>query len=134
MTEPLKFEFTNECVCLSYDEDTDTYSTEPSEYCYGDCYAEQVESLEARVLSPWREALGIDLSDEVLIIAQGMGWQGLSGWATTTADTEGVIKALSINGSYRLALTLDGKTLTANRYSHDEPTGSAVFTFSKESE
>ena len=57
----------------------------------------------------------------------GMGWQSKSGSAEVEFDK--ALKSLTINGDFRITAKWEGKTFTASRASHDEPTGSAKFKF-----
>ena len=111
----------SDCTCAG--EDGPDYGE-----CFG-CYDDSVEYLK-EIISTWRERAGID-ADLVRIEGRGMTWQSMSGHAITNLDT--LYKALTINGDFRLEFTLEGETLTAMRYSHDEPTG-ASFTFMPERE
>lgn len=64
-------------------------------------------------------------ADYVFIEGKGMGWTRASGYIVVPAGK--AVDALGLNGEYRIVLTV-GETLSAVRYSHDEPTG-ASFTF-----
>jgi hypothetical protein len=61
-----------------------------------------------------------------------MGWNRLDGYAITTVDK--IPNALYINGEFRIVFSLEGDNLSAVRYSHDEPTGSARFIFTPNTE
>jgi len=68
-------------------------------------------------------------ADYVFIQGEGMGWTRASGYIVVPPKQ--VVNALSLNGEYRIVLTVndeDATDLRAVRYSHDEPTG-ASFTF-----
>ena len=65
------------------------------------------------------------VGDYVFIEGTGMGWTRASGYIVV--DSAKAVDALGLNGEYRIVLTV-GETLSAVRYSHDEPTG-ASFTF-----
>ncbi len=72
---------------------------------------------------PWEGNVSID--------ASGMGWRGVSGRAIV--DMTDILPALSLNGDYRLVVTLDGGELSAVRSSHDEPCGASFrITFTNE--
>lgn len=120
------YEITNNCVCEDYDEETETYS--PSNECFG-CYEDALANLTYEVIKPWVSANGIDEDTELVARGTGMTWQRLSGYARTTPKT--IVDTLSLNGDWTLQFTLSNgaKTLTAIRYSHDEPTGTGAITF-----
>jgi hypothetical protein len=66
------------------------------------------------------------------IDGKNMGWTRRSGY--TIAKSEDILKALSIDGDYRLVFTfsdvLTATTVKVARYSHDEPMG-AFFEIAK---
>lgn len=63
--------------------------------------------------------------DYFRISGRDMGWTRRSGF--TVVKSEDILKALSINGDYRLVFTftdvLTATTVKVARYSHDEPMG-----------
>jgi Tfp pilus assembly protein PilX len=120
------FEITNSCICEDYDEDTEMSS--PSNECWG-CYDDEVSNLWYEVIKPWMNANGYDEATNLIIRGSGMTWQRLSGYAYATPKT--IVEKLSINGDWtlRFKITDGAKTLTAVRYSHDEPVGTGEFTF-----
>ena len=68
-------------------------------------------------------------ADYLFIQAEGMGWTRAS--AYIVVPNKNAVDALTLNGEYRIVLTVndeDATDLRAVRYSHDEPTG-ASFTF-----
>ena len=124
---------TNDCTCEVYDEETDStkldeygYPARP-DYCYGDCYTESVSDFMENLVKPFAEQKGWKLDDPIKVEANGLTWQGLTGHAFTTLER--LVDTLSINGDYRLEFQYDtlAETLTARRYSHDEPVGTGVF-------
>jgi hypothetical protein len=121
------FEITNSCTCENYDEDTDTST--PAEYCYGDCYQDNRDNLYHEIVKPWFERNDLAFEDKVLVVCKNVNWDHVDGVTTAVCDREGFIDALSINTEWRLDFRLDGNRLTARRYSHDEPMGSAEFFF-----
>jgi len=114
--EKLTVTLQSDCTCTNEDETM-------SDDCFG-CWEDSVEYFK-EIISTWRERAGID-ADLVRIEGRGMTWQSLSGHAITNLDT--LYKALTIRGDFRLEFKLEGETLTAVRYSHDEPMGCS-FTF-----
>jgi hypothetical protein len=114
--ERLTVTLQSDCICTNEDETN-------SDECFG-CWDDSLYDFD-ELISAWRERAGID-ADLVRIEGRGMTWQSLSGHAITNLDT--LYKALTINGDFRIELQLEGETLTARRYSHDEPMGCS-FTF-----
>lgn len=117
-TETLTASVTTECIC--HEEDG------IDEVCFGDCYEMQKEDV-SYLISKWQELHSITEDDTILVIGKGMGWQSLSGWKETN-----ILKldgALALDGDFRIEWSLEENHLTARRWSHDEPTGSATFEF-----
>lgn len=115
-------------ACQCYDE-TDEGEVKPSSQCFGDCWDWQKD--EARnLIRVWQELNEFD--DDTLIKVEGseMGWLRQSGFAECLSNPERITELLSLNAEFRLEFELIGKTLTARRWSHDEPTGTGLFTFS----
>jgi hypothetical protein len=123
---------TNSCIC-SYC-DTCACSFQDSEYtltcpgcgtegrfldggCGGSCWDDMNEDF-ANVLGEWLARVGDP--DRVRVDGSGMGWQRESGWTECDANADEVVRALSINGDFRLTFTLAGESLRAVRSSHDE--------------
>ncbi len=117
--EKLTAEVTTDCVC--YEGDTDY-----NEYCSGDCYEWQKEWV-MELIGMWQLANGVTEDDTILIKGTGMTWQRLSGWKTT--DILELHGALALDGDFRIEWYLENNELTARRWSHDEPTGTGLFTF-----
>lgn len=93
--------------------------------CWGDCYEDDL-GIVGMVLDRWLIANGMD-NDEpnVLIRTDRMNWNGVSG--QIIVEFGDILNALKLNGDWKVEFRLDGKDLTACRYSHDEPCG-ALFT------
>ena len=111
---------TTDCLCGEGDTD---YLTE---YCSGDCYEWQKEDVFA-LLGEWQLLNNVDEDDIIRINASSVGWQGRSGYKDT--DILELHGALSLNGDFRIEWYLEDATLTARRWSHDEPVGTGLFTF-----
>lgn len=112
-----EIELTSDCSC--YDEEGNTTD------CFG-CW-EDSEELFYEALEGWRRKVGVTW-DLVRIDGVGLGWNKDSGYAIKRFNE--ALKALTINGDFRITATWDGATsFTASRASHDEPTGGARFTF-----
>ena len=112
-----EIELTSDCTCT--DEDGVV-----SNDCFG-CWDES-ESMFYEALNDWRKEVGVDLN-WIRVNGVGMGWQSKSGSAEVEFDK--ALKSLTINGDFRITAKWEGKTFTASRASHDEPTGSAKFKF-----
>jgi hypothetical protein len=117
---------TTDCLCGEGDTDTLT------EYCSGECYEWQKEDVFA-LLGEWYVVNGIEEDDPILIPCDRMTWQGIGGYKwTTPMELDG---ALSLNGDFKIEWYLeDGETLTARRWSHDEPMGTGLFHFTAHKE
>ena len=118
-----KVVISNDCICeevfdLTEDQDPSTMG------CWG-CFDDAEEELNGMILR-WYQANAPECTETVRIEGKGMTWQSLEGYATVPLN--GVADALRLNADWTLTFTLDGKTLTAVRSSHDEPCG-ASFTF-----
>jgi hypothetical protein len=108
-----------DCLCENED-------GTPQEYCYGDCYEWQKEDVFA-LLGEWQVLNSIDEDDPILVNGSGLTWQRLEGYKwTTMLELDG---ALSLNGDFTIEWYLEDTTLTAKRWSHDEPTGTGLFHF-----
>ena len=118
-------EITTDCVCETYNESNGD-DWVPSATCYG-CYDESLADLRDNLLIPFFSLIGANDNSNILVEGTGMGWQGRAGWIIVTARD--LHDALAIDGEYRVEYRFDGTDLKARRYSHDEPTGTGVFTF-----
>jgi len=120
LTTKLIASVSTDCQCTNED------GTPMEDNCYGECYEWQKEDVFS-LLGEWYLANGIDENDPILIEGTGMTWQRLSGhkW-TTPMELDG---ALSLDGDFRIEWYLENGELTARRWSHDEPTGTGLFTF-----
>jgi hypothetical protein len=118
LIEKLIASVTTDCLCENED-------GTPQEYC-DNCYEWQKEDV-FQLLGQWQLVNGVDESDPILIKGSGMTWQRLDGhkW-TTMLELDG---ALALNGDFKIEWYLEGNDLTARRWSHDEPTGTGLFTF-----
>jgi hypothetical protein len=118
LLEKLTASVTTDCLCENED-------GTPQEYC-DNCYEWQKEDV-FELLGQWYLLNGIDENDPILIEGKGMTWQRLDGYKwTTPMELDG---ALSLDGDFRIEWYLEGNELTARRWSHDEPTGTGLFTF-----
>lgn len=73
-------------------------------------------------LREWADTAGVDY---FTVEGKAMGWTRADGFTVIAWDI--LADAFSLNGDYRVVFTLaDGEnTLTAVRYSHDEPVGAS---------
>jgi hypothetical protein len=66
--------------------------------------------------------------EAALITGANLTWQRLSGYSIARgysheAITKAILNRLMLNADFRLELKIQGKDLTAKRWSHDEPMG-----------
>ena len=117
------YEIGTECSC-EWDRQ------EPYIVCHG-CWEDNVE-LALSLIERWVNNYAPESWEgNVSIDGSGMGWRGVSGRAIV--DMTDILPALSVSGSYRLTVTLDGGELSAVRSSHDEPCGASFrITFTNE--
>lgn len=118
-TEKLIASVTTDCLCENED-------GTPSDECF-DCYEWQKDWV-FELLGMWQVANKIDEDDPILIETDRLGWRNASAFKwTTMLDLH---SALSLDGGdFRIEWYLENDTLTARRWSHDEPTGTGLFTF-----
>ena len=120
--EKWEIELDNSCQCS--DDDGNLLTD-----CYG-CFDDTLTIVDEMV-GQWVENIGFD-GTSIRVDGSGMGWNRLNGYAITTVDK--IPNALYINGEFRIVFSLEGDNLSAVRYSHDEPTGSARFIFTPNTE
>lgn len=116
--EKIQATITSDCIC------EDEYGN--ANFCYG-CYGDSLEFLRDEVIAKWVEANGDDATNTVRVEGKSMTWQFLDGYKVITLDD--VAESLNLRGDFRIVFTLNDWELTARRWSHDEPTGRAEFTF-----
>ena len=116
----IKASVTTECTCEVYlgAEPDGTDLTAPADFCMG-CAEDNREALQW-LINTWLARQTIQ-SNRVRVYGVGMGWQRRDGWLIT--DVTSLLDSVRLNGDYTLNFTLNGKDLSAVRYSHDEPTG-----------
>lgn len=107
----------SDCDCTNEDET-------PSAECFG-CFDDSLEFL-SEITKEWsnRNEGGVD---KVRVDGSGMGWRGVGGSGTTSLKD--IHNTVTLRGDFRVVFTLSGSTLKAERWSHDEPMGGAIFTF-----
>ena len=111
---------TTDCLCENED------GTPLETYCDGDCYYWQKEDVFA-LLGMWKVRNGLEEDTTILISGEQMGWTRASGVKLTNfLELDG---SLSLDGDFKIEWYLEETTLTARRWSHDEPTGTGLFTF-----
>lgn len=112
-------EITTDCTCANED---GTWTE-----CFG-CWNDSKE-LFSELFSTWVKA-NADATNTIRIDGKNMTWQRLDGYAVVEADADAVLDKMGLRGDYTLRFMLDGTSLTATRWSHDEPTGCGfTFTF-----
>ncbi len=111
---------TTDCQCTNED------GTPMEDNCYGECYEWQKEDV-FTLLGEWQLANGVDESDPILIEVDKIGWTNASAYKWTTMLE--LDRALSLDSDFRIEWYLENNELTARRWSHDEPVGTGLFTF-----
>lgn len=116
--ETVKFEYTNECSCKDYDEDTDNYVD--SEHCYGDCWdcvLEDFHNITSHLFHK-NETSWWKVSDLRL-------WNGdVSGFFTADNVTK-LIEGMSVNSSWIMRGEIFEDHIKYSLSHHDAPMGSA---------
>ena len=82
------------------------------------------ESIFYDTIYEWRKEVGVNWG-LVRIDGRGMGWTKEMGSAVVPLDK--ALKALTLRGDFRIEVEFSGKSFSARRYSHDEPTGASFF-------
>lgn len=129
-----EMELLDYCTCTKWDDENETDvldehgNPEPADWCMG-CFDDDKSNLKYEIIEPFLKSKGIDGEQLLYVGASGVGWQSRSGYAVAKADTDSIIKALSINGDFRLVFTYEDGEMSAVRYSHDEPMGTGKFEF-----
>lgn len=127
--QEIKVELTTNCTCSFYNDEEEL---EQPDYCFGDCSDWAVEGVN-EMADLFLQANEVSQYDYLLIEGTGMGWTRASGYKLIKANVDAIREGLMLNGDFTLEfyLTEDHKTLTARRWSHDEPMGTGLFTFKK---
>ena len=140
MSEDIVYELSSNCRCTVYDSETDSEVLDdngnpvPSEHCDG-CWQDDQSNTEYDIIHPWQIANDIADQDYIVINANKLSWRNVDGYALSKGDFKSILKTLTFDGDWTLKITYDGdKTMTARRWSHDEPTGTGIFTFRKATE
>lgn len=109
---------TTDCLCENED-------GTPQDYC-DNCYEWQKEDV-MELLGMWQALNDIDENDPILIQVDKIGWTNASAYKwTTMLELHG---ALALDGDFRIEWYWEDGELTARRWSHDEPVGTGLFTF-----
>lgn len=112
-------EVASHCVCMDYDGN-------PADDCWG-CYDDSKENLHHLIIN-WLGENDAPSGATVLVQGKGMNWTGDTGYAKCDANT--ILDTIRLErADYRIEFYQDRDNLTARRWSHDEPMGSAQFTF-----
>lgn len=120
---------TTDCFCEYYNDDNELVSPDS---CFGDCYEDAVDYFD-ELAGLFIKANNLSNADYLLIEGSSMGWTRASGYKLIRAEIEQLRHALMLNGDFTIEfwLSSDDKELTARRYSHDEPMGTGLLTFTK---
>lgn len=120
-------EVSTNCSCEVLNEETNEY--EFSDYCFGDCYQDAKYNLD-ELIAEW--VMANNFNDYTLIRVEGssIGWRNLNGYKDI--ECKDVAETLFLNGEFTVRYELSkANELTARRWSHDEPMGTGIFTFTK---
>jgi hypothetical protein len=117
--EMLTASVTTDCLCENED-------GTPASECF-DCYEWQKDGV-FELLGMWQTLNNITEEDTILINGTGMGWAKQDGYKyTNILELHG---ALALDGGdFRIEWYWEDGELTARRWSHDEPVGTGLFTF-----
>lgn len=115
---------TTNCTCEFWDEETDTYT--PASECWGDCQSE-AEEFATELISEWLTAQNLSQFQQVLIRGLRLGWLRRDGWKLAGTEPLDILRSLYLKGEFTIELTLNEGSLTAIRYSHDEPMGANFY-------
>jgi hypothetical protein len=134
MSDDIVYELSSDCRCTKTDDDGNELKDEngyaiPSEHCDG-CWQDDQSNTEYDIILPWLKANDITEGDRIHISVNRATWQNIDGYGVSKADFKSILKMLTFDGDWTLKFTYNGdKTLTAQRWSHDEPTGTGIFNF-----
>ena len=119
---------TNCSGCPSYyDEETDSYLE--TEGCDGICYEDDKGNLDY-LIQEWADFHGYTDETIIKVVGSRMGWLSQNGYKNVAVKD--VAQALFLNGDFTIRYELSNEhELTAQRWSHDEPMGTGIFTFTK---
>lgn len=116
--ETIKFEYTNQCSCQNYNEDTDTFTD--SEHCYGDCWDFTVEDFQNIT--------------EHLFNKNETNWWRVSGLRLWNGDIDGVFTAqnatdllqgMSVRSDWLMRGEVFEDRIEYSLSHHDAPMGSS---------
>lgn len=113
-----------DCFCSYWDDELE--ADVPLNYCDGDCWDLAYYDYDL-FFKEWLVAHPDQLTEILEVDGEGIGWMRQSGSAFVRADAKQLLDLFTLKGDFRLEFTFEGKELRVRRWSHDEPTGSAVF-------
>jgi hypothetical protein len=118
-TEKYTASVTTDCLCENED-------GTPTSECF-DCYEWQKDGV-FELIGMWQTLNNIDEDDTILINGTSMGWAKQDGYKyTNILELHG---ALALDGGdFKIEWYWEDGELTARRWSHDEPVGTGLFTF-----
>lgn len=111
-----------ECDCEYYDENDELV---PAESCDGWCWTDAKDLL-IDGINKWLERNNVEALE---VKAERMNWNGVAGLTWLPSDAERIIELLTLDGDFRLEFYITSEALSARRWSHDEPVGTGLFTF-----
>jgi len=91
------FEISNTCTCTVYDEETGEWTDTPSEYCYGDCWEDQVyffglciEKLLDNNETGWWKVSGLKL------------WDRAVGGYFRATELKDILRGMTVNSAWTM--------------------------------
>lgn len=120
-------ELSTNCSCQIYDENDEL---KEADFCYGYCWQDVLDEL-SFAIEKWTEINGYTDSTIIRVQAEAIGWMRQSGYKDVFPQD--ISKCLNLDSDFTIYYTFseDYKTLTAQRYSHDEPVGTGRITFTE---
>ena len=109
-------EITNECSCMNYDEDTDTFTQ--SDYCHGDCWDDTLEMFSYDVADL------MEKNESGIWRVEGLPlWNGSVDGYGEAFTAEELLRMITVNSSWILRYSIDNDEIHAVLSHHDVPTG-----------
>ena len=113
-------EITNSCTCTKYDHETEEYTDEPSDECFGDCWDFALDDF-ANVTEELRESNpdGWWSVDDLRL------WHGnVSGYFRAETVSE-LIRGMTVNSEWNMRFRVYSDRVEYSLSHHDAPMGSA---------
>ena len=111
-------EITNQCTCVTYDEDTGNWKDSPE--CWGDCwtysledFAEVTKELQNGNDTGWWNVKGLRL------------WDGEVGGLFPADDAEGILRGMTVRSDWHMRYEVYTDRIEYSLSHHDAPMGSS---------